>query len=392
MYDLDIRYDALHSDSEIICGQSARIVDIGHDHALKQPLEQMERSAVLVGEHAGDERLVAVGIIAAHRFGKGGDTVCVMRSVEDDDGIVAQLLETRRMLHAPQPFANTFRGDAQIVLVLQGFDRPEHTAQVVDLMSSQKRQMIGLAVIDEVGAVFIGSQRFQAYVLGAIEGVVLSAHDVLDDRVCLLTLSGDDRRAVRLDDACLLGGDLLDRVAEDGGVVEVDACDDGAQGKGDEVGRIQQSAHADLAHDDITAIAFENPKPQRCEELELGDDHAVIVELFEDGSEVGDRFGELVFAYHLVVDLDTLAKIDDIGRDEQPDLITGFLEYRAEHRADGALAVGAGYVDEALVQRGGDFVEELFHPVQPGARAESVERVDEAQAFFIIHKRHTSSL
>ena len=68
----------------------------------------------------------------------------------------------------------------------------------------------------------------------------------------------------------LFSGNLLDRVAQDAGVVEADVGDYGAVGAGDDVRRIQPPAHADLEHDILAAAVGEPPEGRGGHQLELG--------------------------------------------------------------------------------------------------------------------------
>ena len=161
------------------------------------------------------------------------------------------------------------------------------------MRADQGESHIGIA-IDEARAVLaVGADR-QPDVLAAVEGVVLLASLLLYNGIRLPALSGGDGGGVGLDDACLLRGDLLDGIAEEGGVIEVDARDDRAQGIGDEVGRIQQTAHADLAYNDVTAVLLVYPEAQHGEKFEFGYHDPLGVELFEDRLEVCHRLGELL--------------------------------------------------------------------------------------------------
>src|SRR5688572_25952502 len=69
--------------------------------------------------------------------------------------------------------------------------------------------------------------------------------DVGDDGQGARRLGRDSDGTVGLDDARLLGGDLLDRVAEDGRVLQIEGSNDGDEG-GDDVGRVEGAAQADL--------------------------------------------------------------------------------------------------------------------------------------------------
>ena len=156
-------------------------------------------------------------------------------------------------------------------------------------------------------------------------------------------------------------------------MIEGDPRDNGAQRLADHIGAVQKTAHTDLADNDVTALSLEDPKAERGDEFELGDDHALLVQLIHQRLEKAHRSGKLLFGDHFVIDLDALAEIDDIGRDKQPDLVARLLQNKGEHRRDRALAVGTGNVDELLVERFRHLLKQLLYAVKPRTRAEPIE-------------------
>ena len=77
-----------------------------------------------------------------------------------------------------------------------------------------------------------------------------------DDIACFFRHLPADHRPAGLDDAGFLGGDLRQCLAEKGGMLDVNACDDGDQ-RCDHVRRIEPSAHAGLQHADVRVLAPE---------------------------------------------------------------------------------------------------------------------------------------
>ncbi|MNL34629.1 hypothetical protein D3C87_1566120 [compost metagenome] len=61
----------------------------------------------------------------------------------------------------------------------------------------------------------------------------------LDHRHDGLGLTGDDAARPGLEDARLLGGDALDPVAQELGVIQIDGGDDAQQGSVDDIGGVQ---------------------------------------------------------------------------------------------------------------------------------------------------------
>ena len=92
---------------------------------------------------------------------------------------------------------------------------------------------------------------------------------IFDDGLDGGLLTVDDGVAAGLDDAGLRRGDLLQRVAQHLGMVEADVADDGGLRRQDDVRRVKFAAHADLAHNQIAALAGEIFKAQRRDHLKL---------------------------------------------------------------------------------------------------------------------------
>ena len=79
----------------------------------------------------------------------------------------------------------------------------------------------------------------------------------------------DTTGASRLDDASLLSSDLADGVAEQIGMVEADARDDGNVGCRNDVGGVQAAAKADLQHRNLASHLGEMQERHRRHKLEL---------------------------------------------------------------------------------------------------------------------------
>ena len=141
-------------------------------------------------------------------------------------------------------------------------------------------------------------------------------------------------------DGGLLRGDLLDGVAEVGLMVEVDAADDfhGGTAHG---GRVEPPTHADLEHRHLDALAGEVIEGERGQRLEHG-----RVEAGDQGTERLDPVGEISLGNRAAVDANALADIEEVGRGVEPDPAAGGLDGCRKHGAYGALAVGAGDLDE----------------------------------------------
>lgn len=112
---------------------------------------------------------------------------------------------------------------------------------------------------------------------------------------------------VRLDDAGLFGGYLGEGVAEELGVVEPDVGNDAEVG-GDDVGAVKPPAHAYLHHCHVDLFGGEIVECQpdgHFKETELQCLHVVAMPL--------DKVGDTLLGYHLPVDADALAEVDQMG-------------------------------------------------------------------------------
>ena len=117
------------------------------------------------------------------------------------------------------------------------------------------------------------------------------------------------RVAAGLDDAGLGRGDLLERVAQNLGVIETDVADDGGLGRQNHIRRVKFAAHADFADDHVAVLARKVRKADGGDELKLGwlIVHGVGQRLYGLG-DLAQRLVRDVFA----VDLDALVERDDI--------------------------------------------------------------------------------
>jgi len=130
-----------------------------------------------------------------------------------------------------------------------------------------------------------------------------------EDRLQPASARTEHRRGGRLDDAGLLGGDLLDRVSEHRRVVEPHARDHG-YGRVHDTRGVPRSPHADLQYGDVDVTLSKEPKRGRGEQLELRE---ALGRTLSAGPQPICRLqraenseGELVIARNLTVHFDTL--------------------------------------------------------------------------------------
>src|SRR4051812_41310529 len=131
-------------------------------------------------------------------------------------------------------------------------------------------------------------------------------------------------------------------------MIVADGCDDGDDGR-DGVRRIEASAHAGLEHNDLAGRAFEMPEGKRGGYLEEG---GVRIPRLGDLADSRYASGDFIVADHLAVHLDAFAVGDEVRGGEEAAAVTSCAQDRVDHRADGAFAVRARDVDDALRGRG----------------------------------------
>ena len=125
-------------------------------------------------------------------------------------------------------------------------------------------------------------------------------------------------------------------------MVKADVGDNGHFRNRDHIGRVHSAAHANLQHNDVTAVAHEVFKGDTADKLKLCG--AFFHGLGQRFDPLGD-FCQLLIGDLLTVDLHTLIKAVDIRRGIKTCLITGFLQDRGCHGGSRAFAVCTGNVD-----------------------------------------------
>ncbi len=135
----------------------------------------------------------------------------------------------------------------------------------------------------------------------------------LDHRKRLADLAGDHRRHRGFEDAGLLGGDFLDRVAQKFAVIERQPRDDARQRPLDDIGGVEPAAQPDFKQQNIGGMAREQQKPRGGLDLEHGNRRIAVF-----GLTFGERRGKLViadeFAAVALSDAEALVEANEIGR------------------------------------------------------------------------------
>ena len=196
-------------------------------------------------------------------------------------------------------------------------------------------------------------------------------------------LAAVDHRVAALDDAGLGGGDLLQGIAQHLSVVEADVADDGSLRRGDDVRGVQLAAESDLQRDDLAVMAHEVFHGDGRDQLELR--RMILHRLGVRPDELGDLC-QLLIGDHLAVHLHPLIEAEDEGRGVKPRAVARGAEYGGQHGGSGALAVGAGDVDEfQLVLRVSDALKQFAGAGQTRHGALPAHGMNVAQRFRIGH-------
>ena len=167
----------------------------------------------------------------------------------------------------------------------------------------------------------------------------------LDHRQRLARLGGDHRRHAGLEDAGLLGRDLLDGVAEEIAMIECDARDHAGQRPFHHIGGIEPAAEADFQEDDIGRMPAEQKERRRRLDLEHGDRQVAVL-----GLALCEHVGKLVVldqrAATLLGQTEAFVEADQIGRRVGVHAPVGGFENRARERDGRAFAVGASHMND----------------------------------------------
>ena len=177
-----------------------------------------------------------------------------------------------------------------------------------------------------------------------------------------------DNGAAFFDDTGFFGGDLVQRITEDLGVVEADFCDGGHQLVGHDVGRIAAAAQAGLQHDKVALFAGEPEQCQRRDSFKLDRDLAALQFDGIDGVQhLLGQAGQGARRDHLAVDLEPLTEIHHVGADGQAGLVAGSGQDGRGHGGQAAFAVSARNVDALEVFfRVAQVIHQVLHAGQAG--------------------------
>ena len=165
----------------------------------------------------------------------------------------------------------------------------------------------------------------------------------------LPALAVEDGPAARLDDAGLLPGDKGDGVPQLLRVLQAQIGDDRHLGGGDHVGGVQTPPQAHLQYHDVTGPLLEPHHGHGGHQLELGGRVGHVPGGLQHP--LGDP-PQVLVGDGDPVDLEPLAELPQVGGGVQAGAVSRPAQHAGHHGGGGALAVGAGDVDEFQPQMG----------------------------------------
>ena len=373
---------------QIVRVQRPRVARRDGDELLRVGLDiAVHAVVILIGQHAGEDRERAAGQIILDVLDERLDALRVVPAVDDKERIAPPHVEPAGPADTGQTLADVVVGQLPAALLHDGGGR-QGDGRVVQLVVAEQRQLQTLEAlpVEDLTGQVVGKKMD----VGEVRLVELRADRlaaIFDDGLDGGLLTVDDGVAAGLDDAGLRRGDLLQRVAQHLGMVEADVADDGGLRRQDDVRRVKFAAHADLAHDQIAALAGEIFKAQRRDHLKL---RRLLEDRVGQGLDVLRDAADLLVGDLHAIDLDALVEPDEEGAGVQARLVSGLCEHAGQHRAGRTLAVRAGHVDEFQLPLGvAHFVQKRADALETGDTALPADGMDIIQRFV---KRHDGSL
>ena len=221
------------------------------------------------------------------------------------------------------------------------------------------------AAVFELLTVERGRNALKLFLRGDCESHVLLRALFARDVLHALALAEEHGVRAMLDDAALLRGDLLDRVAENGRVLQADVRHDADLRRGDDVRRVHAPAEADLERDDVALLLHEVQKGDGRHDLKARGHFAHALRRVPHG--VCER-NEGVVVDLFPVHAHALVEAQQVRRGIEPRAVPRALEHGGEHRGGRALAVRARDVDEF------EFLLGIAEQTQKLARARKARR------------------
>ena len=280
----------------------------------------------------------------------------VVRHIEHQGRLAGHDLEAAGQIDRGQALAHGLGRHRQAFA--QGFERGQHARRIDELVGAAQRR---------VGHAAVAPAAPRPVPLLAVATVVEVAADqpqvganrlrMRDHRLRRHGIA-DDRRLARAHHLRLLGADRFAVRAKVLGVVQVDAGDDGAIGI-DGIDRVVATAEAD----------FEDHEIERCMGQQMGDGQRRELELGQRdvaarGLDRGEMRQQFIGSDGLPADAAALLEVHQLRLLVQADAPARRQGDRLQHRAGGALAIGAGHRDHRHVERQAEALLDLDRALQ----------------------------
>ena len=186
-----------------------------------------------------------------------------------------------------------------------------------------------------------------------------------------------------LENARLFRGDLRQRIAENGGMLQPDVRNDRRLRRADNVRCVEPPAETDLQHHRIAPLLGKVPKRHRGEDFKLRGRvlHAVRGGFHRFGGAAERRIG-----YVRAVNAEALVHAHKMRGRIKPRFVSRGAQDRGEHRAGRAFAVRPGdvYIFQRVLHIAQP-VHQLAHPLQPQTAALPVGAMNERERFVKLH-------
>ena len=342
---------------------------------------------VLILHDAHDKVDFLIREVRADRVDEGFDAVRVVRAVDDEERIPREELEASRPDSAGETGADGgFRNPE--AAALQAVDDVEHSHRIFHLVVSEQldaeipaASVVENLPVDRPRAGGEGSRIRGDEVRSCVRVHVREAfpYDLHDARELMV----EDAVGARLQDAGFFRGNLLDGIPEKLGVVEADVHDGTDLRSGDDVRRVEATAHADLKHDEIAVLLLEPAEGHRGDHLEV---RRLLAEGLCGGTHAGRKPAEIRIRNHLPVDGEALVELVEVRRDIKTGPEARGRQNRLGHDAGRALAVRARDVHiTELLLRIAEGVHEILHTLKPDLRVFPVRPMKERDCFIPVH-------
>ena len=172
-------------------------------------------------------------------------------------------------------------------------------------------------------------------------------------------------------------------------MVQADVGDDRDLRAGDDVGCVQQSAHAAFQYHNICPLAQVIDKGRGADNLKLG---RGLCHRVGNGLDLVDDPLQIGIIDLLSAQLNALMEAVDVGGSEQPRPIARGIQNGGQHRCGAALAVGSGDVNEfQLILWVAQLLHQYADPVQTRYGALTEFAVDIGDTLINIHGSHLTA-